>query len=140
MCHYKYSVNPWIQSKIWLKRIWKCPIIKICVSIFLHSTVKLLAWKPKDNSFMTEAVIKAKPWSKSMDWFLYDNILRHERVNVFSPSIHWDNYSRKKELFLMLKWQMLSKFRKSVRNCQYPILWCNHQNMNFCFCFFLLKY
>ena len=29
------------------------------------------------NSFMTEAVIMQ---SKSIDWFLYDNGLRHERV------------------------------------------------------------
>ena len=31
------------------------------------------------NSFMTEAVIIRK----SVDWFLYDNGLRHERVKVF---------------------------------------------------------
>ena len=30
------------------------------------------------NSFMTEAVIICK----SMDWFLYDNGLRHERVKL----------------------------------------------------------
>ena len=32
------------------------------------------------NSFMTEAVIIDLE-SKSVDWFLYDNGLRHERVN-----------------------------------------------------------
>ena len=33
------------------------------------------------NSFMTEAVIIQK--LVSMDWFLYDNGLRHKRVNPF---------------------------------------------------------
>ena len=37
------------------------------------------------NSFMTEAVII---WSKSMDWFLYNNGLRHERVNTEELSQH----------------------------------------------------
>ena len=42
------------------------------------------------NSFKTEAVIIWKPasktnlQSKSMDWFLYDNDLRHERVNKYA--------------------------------------------------------
>ena len=33
------------------------------------------------NSFMTEAVIIYSLLCKSMDWFLYDNSPRHERVN-----------------------------------------------------------
>ena len=42
------------------------------------------------NPFMTEADIKQKLetidlWSKSMDWFLYDIGLRHERVNGIFP-------------------------------------------------------
>ena len=61
--------------------------------------------------------------------------------NVFSPSIDWDNYSRKKRFFFFkTTWQM-SKLTKSVRrNCQHPILWCNHQNWNLSFRNFLLKY
>ena len=34
----------------------------------------------------------------------------------------------------------MSKFKKSVRNCQHHILWRNHQNINFSYCYFLLKY
>ena len=34
---------------------------------------------------------------------------------------------------------MLSKFRKSVMNCEHLILSRNHQNMNFSFCYYLLK-
>ena len=34
------------------------------------------------NSFMTE--------DKSMDWFLYDNDLRHERVNPLTTSVSHD--------------------------------------------------
>ena len=38
------------------------------------------------NSFMRRAVIIQKPvQSKSMDWFLYDNSLRHERVSMRQP-------------------------------------------------------
>ena len=35
---------------------------------------------------------------------------------------------------------MLLKLTKSVRNCQHPILWRNHQNWNLSFRNFLLKY
>ena len=41
------------------------------------------------NPFMTEAVIKQK-----LDWFLYDNGLRHERVNE-------DEVSRKRSILLI---------------------------------------
>ena len=38
------------------------------------------------NPFMTEAISYRNQsidlQSKSMDWFLYDNGLRHERVNI----------------------------------------------------------
>ena len=36
------------------------------------------------NSFMTDVFITKKPdlQSKTMDWFLYDKDLRHERVNA----------------------------------------------------------
>ena len=77
----------------------------------LHSTVNLPAWRPKDRCYF----------------------------NVVPPSIHWDNYSRKKKCFFKITWQMLLKSKKSVRTCQHPILWHNHQNMNFSFCYFLLN-
>ena len=43
------------------------------------------------NPFMTEAVIYRNQsidlLHKSMDWFLYDNGLRHERVKYFSVDL-----------------------------------------------------
>ena len=48
------------------------------------------------NSFMTDVFIIKKPdlQSKSMDWFLYDRDLRHERVNaLLLVCIHRDIYS-----------------------------------------------
>ena len=59
------------------------------------------------NSFKTEAVIIWKPasksnlQSKSMDWFLYDNDLRHERVNKIRS-----NFSYAYHTFLCLKKQV----------------------------------
>ena len=78
----------------------------------LHSTVNLPAWRPKDICYF----------------------------NLFSPSIHWDSYSRKNVFFFKITWQMLSKLTKSVRNCEHPILWRNHQNWNLSFHKFLLKH
>ena len=52
---------------------------------------KYICISPYINSFMTEVPIiqKQAQWfhsidllCKSMDWFLYDRVLRHERVNV----------------------------------------------------------
>ena len=37
-------------------------------------------------------------WSKSMDWFLYDNGPRHERVKYTQPSIEIDVIVVKKHL------------------------------------------
>ena len=49
---------------------------QVCIAFYLKNQNDILTqwWKRFFNSFMTEAV------SKSMDWFLYDNGLRHERV------------------------------------------------------------
>ena len=58
--------------------------------------------------------------------------------SFFSPSIQWDSYSRKNFIFQNLC-QILPKLTKSVRNCQHPILWRNHQNWNLSFRNFLLK-
>ena len=49
----------------------------------------LICMKYLVNPFMTEAVIKQK-----LDWFLYDNGLRHERVNE-------DEVSRKRSILLI---------------------------------------
>ena len=112
MWHCKYPVNPWIQNKIRQNVYENVKLWKSRVFIFLHSTVNLSAWRPKDKCYF----------------------------KFSSPSIDWDSYSRKKKLFFKRTWKMLSKFKKFVRNCQHPILWRNHQNMNFSFCYFLLKY
>ena len=52
------------------------------------------------NSFTVEVVIIQRQsidlLSKSMDWFLYDKVLRHGRVNLFKPSVAFyieTNYS-----------------------------------------------
>ena len=48
------------------------------------------------NSFMTDVlIIKKTIWqSKSMDWFLYERDLRHERVNAsLLVCIHREIYS-----------------------------------------------
>ena len=102
MWHCKCSVHPWIQSKIWWNVCENVKLWKQRVFIFLHSTVNLPAWRPEDKCY----------------------------VNIFSPSVNWDSYSGKKKLFFKITWQM-SKFSKSVRNFQHPILWRNHQNMKF---------
>ena len=60
--------------------------------------------------------------------------------DAFSPSIRWDNYSRKKRAFFKIISKVLPKLTKSVRNYQHPILWRNHQNWNLFFRNFLLKY
>ena len=106
--------KPWIQSKIWRN---------------VYENVKI--WKYRVSIFCTFC---CKPSS-----------MRAQRrkcyFNVFSPSIHWDNYSqKKKKIFFKISWQMLSKLTKSVRNCQHPILWCNHRNWNLSSRNFLLKY
>ena len=53
---------------------------------FCHKCFPEKLRKPS-NSFMTKVPIKYKPGhrfaSKSMDWFLYDRNLRHERVKKF---------------------------------------------------------
>ena len=46
---------------------------------------------------MTEAVVIQKIKSKSMDWFLYDNGLRHEKLKIFRFSLK----------FLLVKYTLL---------------------------------
>ena len=53
----------------------------------------LVKWPYPLNSFMTEAVIILR--SKSMDWFLYVNGLRNERVKYHRKQIGWQNPSIK---------------------------------------------
>ena len=52
-------------------------------------------------------------WRKSMDCFLYNNGLPHERVIVFSPSIHWDTFFQNKKLFFS---KLLDKYCQNLKN------------------------
>ena len=45
----------------------------------MKTSLKKLVYRFLVDSFMTKAVI-IYLWSKSMDWFLYDSGLHHERV------------------------------------------------------------
>ena len=55
--------------------------------------------------------------------------------NIFSPSVYWDNYSRKKTFFFQNHMTNIVKIDK-IRD----ELWRNHQNWNFSFRNFLLRY
>ena len=54
--------------------------MKVLLILLLHLSKMLQRKYYIVNSFMTEAVIIEKPVHQSMDWFLYDDGLRHERV------------------------------------------------------------
>ena len=66
----------------------------------------LFNWADGINPFMTEADIIEKPVRKSMDWFLYDISLRHERVKL--DCVKWSKW----------KSHMLTRTKQ---NCLYSI-------------------
>ena len=106
--------NPWIQSKI--QRIRFVKMSKYENSVFpysVHSTVNLSAWRPRDTNVILMSFFR-----------LFTETINPER-NFF---------------FFKMTWQMLLKLTKSVRNCQHPILRRNHQNWNWSFRNFLVKY
>ena len=55
--------------------------------------------------------------------------------SIFSPSVYWDNYSRKKKLFLQNYTRNIAKIDEIRKE-----LWRNHQKRNFSFRNFLLRW
>ena len=59
--------------------------------------------------------------------------------NAFPPSIHWDNYSRKKSFSSKLYDKCCQNVDEIREEFSTSHLWCNHQNWNLSFCNVLLK-
>ena len=76
-------------------------------SYSVHSTVNLPAWRRKDTNVISMSFLG----------------LFTRRLSKFSQKL----LPKEKSLF-KITWQMLSKLRKSVRNCQHPISRRSHQN------------
>ena len=52
--------------------------------------------------------------SKSMDWFLYDNGLRHERVKYFTLTQHIENQAMKESFCLMDLTELVSYAQMNI--------------------------
>ena len=104
--------NRWIQSNIQ----WNVyENVKVC-PYSVHSNVNLFAWKPKDTNVTLMSFLR-----------LFTEAINPDRKVLSQNYIaNVDNCS-----------QMLTK---SMRSCQHPTLWRNHQNWNLSFHNFLLKY
>ena len=109
--HCKYSVI--LKSKVKFDKTYM-KMSKYENSVFphfLHSTVNLTAWRPNNTNVTLMSFLR--PFTETI---------------TFKRKVFFKNYT------------MLSKLTKSVRKCQHPILWRNHQNWNLSFRNFLLKY
>ena len=85
-------------------------------SVFLysvHSIVNLPAWRSKDAN---------------VTWMSFPRLF----TETITP--------KRKKFFFKISWYMSSKLTKSVRNCQHPTLWRNHQNWSLSSRIFLIKY
>ena len=103
MWHYKYSVI--LETKVKFDET-HMKMSKYENSVFpysVHSTVNLRTWRPKDT-----------------------NVTLMSFLRLFTETI-----TPQRNVFFKITWKMLSKLAKSMRNCQHPILWRNHQNWNF---------
>ena len=79
--------NLWIQSKIWRNLYENVKIWKKCVSIFSTFYCKPFCLEAKHTKVtLTLSWRRPLSYRNQSDRFLYDNDLRHERVNAFSPS------------------------------------------------------
>ena len=103
MWHYKYSVI--LETKVKFDET-HMKMSKYENSVFpysVHSTVNLRTWRPKDT-----------------------NVTLMSFLRLFTETI-----TPQRNVFFKITRKMLSKLAKSMRNCQHPILWRNHQNWNF---------
>ena len=73
VCDLGNILKSWLHVLFIIKR--KCILLFIYLLLVLYST---LSWR-KPLSYRNQSIDLL---CKSMDWFLYDNGLRHERVNV----------------------------------------------------------
>ena len=111
--HRKYSVI--LQSRVKFDETYM-KISKYENSVLpysVHSTLNLPVWRPKDK-----------------------NVTLMSLLRLFTETI-----TPKRKVFSKINDKtMLSKLKKSLRNCQHFILWRNHQNWNLPFRNFLWKY
>ena len=129
-------------------KINQIKINKVGVKLQAYVTLTILCNPSIQSKIRRNVYENIKIWKQRVSIFCtfyckpsrMDAEIHNCYFNVFSPSIQWDNYSRKKSFFFKITWQMLSKLTESVRNCQHLILWSNHQNWNLSFRNFLLKY
>ena len=102
---------------------------KAGVKLKIYATRQILYNPWIQNKIRLSVYENVKIWNSVFPYSLH-RLQRHKcYFNVFSPSLHSDNYSRNN--YSRITWQILSKLTKYVRNCQHPILCRNHQNWSF---------
>ena len=68
------------KKKVYLPKAYRYFLEDSPIITTSRITVLTLSWR-SPLSYRNQYI---DLWSKSMDWFLYDNDLRHERVNIWS--------------------------------------------------------
>ena len=110
------------KMKLFEKSIFCCPLFQP-FNIYRKSSILDFRLRSTSLELLTLSWRRALSYrnqpidlqSKSMDWFLYDNGLRHERVNYFHKRLHLDVWLGSKYVSDMFKErQKLKKTFKGV--------------------------